>query len=313
MKILLTGGMGYIGSHLISRLEQENHEITILDNFSTNISQTSGDREIIRADIVDYDSLKQIQRSGVFDVVLHLAAQSSGAASFRDPEHDLKVNILGTLNMIRLCEQWGIPRILFASSFTVYGDNPTHEILSEDLPCDPKSLYGIGKLTGEQYLKVYAQKLGIGWNALRMFNVYGPGQDLSRRDQGIVSIFLSYVREGNYVPVQGSLDRFRDLVYIDDVVEAWSLCLNNDSFVNQIFNVGSGKKTTIRELIDQIIGIYQKEVTVEVTADTPGDMVGCYADISKISHALGYRPKVGLLSGLTAFKQWADQSLKEAI
>jgi UDP-glucose 4-epimerase len=306
MKILVTGGMGYIGSKIISRLERDNHEITILDNFSTNIIKQTKDKEVLRADIADFESLKVLKRRGI-DTVLHLAAQSSGAASFKNPEQDLKVNILGTLNMIRLCELWEIPRILFASSFTVYGDNADHEILSEDLPCDPKSLYGIGKLTGELYLKVYAEKLGIKWNALRMFNVYGPGQDLSRKDQGMVSIFLSYIKEGNYVPVQGSLDRFRDHVYIDDVVEAWVACIKNNDFSNQIFNVGSGKKTTIKELIDKIIGIYNKEVIVETTGYTPGDMMGCYADISKITRDLGYSPTYDLDSGLLAFKQWADE------
>lgn len=307
MKILITGGMGYIGSNIISRLRKENHEVTIIDNFSTNITNSHADTEIERADITNYESLKVIAKKGYFDAILHLAAQSSGALSFKEPELDMKVNILGTLNIIRLCEYLEIPRILFASSFTVYGDNPSHEMLNESLSCDPKSIYGIGKLTGEQYLKVYAEKLGINWNALRMFNVYGPGQDLSRKDQGIVSIFLSYVADGNYVPVQGRLDRFRDLVYIDDIVEAWVLCLKNNNCKNQVFNVGSGVKTTIGDLINQIIKIYNKDVKVEVVGNTPGDIMGCYADISKISSLLGYKPKYDLESGLKLFKQWADQ------
>ncbi len=312
MKILVTGGMGYIGSRIVQKLEQENYEVTILDNFSTNIVTDTSNRHVVKADITDFESLKKIELSNGFDAVLHLAAQSSGVASFKDPEHDLRVNILGTLNMIRLCDHLKVPRILFASSFTVYGDNAQHEMLSEDLPCDPKSLYGLGKLTGEYYLKIYAEKLGISWNALRMFNVYGPGQDLSRKDQGIVSIFLSYVKEGNYIPVQGKLERFRDLVYIDDIVDAWILCLKKN-IPNQIFNIGSGVKTTIGELINLIASIYNKEVKVEVIGNTPGDIMGCYADISKASHVIGYSPKYDLIRGLQEFKNWADQIVEDKV
>ncbi|MBS0185062.1 MAG: NAD-dependent epimerase/dehydratase family protein [Proteobacteria bacterium] len=307
MKILITGGMGYIGSHIIQKLQTENHEITILDNLTTSLKNSENQHELICADITNYESLKTNLQNRTFDVVLHLAAQSSGPASFKNPELDLKINILGTLNIIRLCDHLKIPRILFASSFTVYGDNSSHEMLTETLPCDPKSLYGVGKLTGEQYLKVYAEKLGIRWNALRMFNVYGPGQDLSRKDQGMVSIFLSYVREGNHIPLQGSSERFRDLVYIDDVVSAWMLCLKKD-IPNQIFNVGSGSKTTIKELIDALAVLHNKNITIEIVEASPGDIMGCYADISKAKKQLDYNPQYDLKLGLTNFKNWADQT-----
>lgn len=221
MRILLTGGMGYIGSNLLKALLKDGHEVTVLDNIADKLKNSKNDFKFIRADITEFTDLQESCKNCKFDTVLHLAAQSSGPASFKNPELDLKINILGTLNIIRLCDQLKIPRIIFASSFTVYGDNKEHERLFESLPCQPQSLYAVGKLTGEQYLKVYAEKLGITWNALRMFNVYGPGQDLSRKDQGIVSIFLSYIMEGNYIPVQGRLDRFRDLIYIDDVISAW--------------------------------------------------------------------------------------------
>lgn len=312
MKILVTGGMGYIGSNIIRALLKENHEITILDNLLTNCVTKLENCELITADICNYQDLVAKFDGRNFDVVLHLAAQSSGPASFKNPELDLKINILGTLNIIRLCDYVKIPRLLFASSFTVYGDNLQYEKLSETLPCEPKSLYAVGKLTGEQYLKVYAEKLGITWNALRMFNVYGPGQDLSRKDQGIVSIFLSYVREGNYIPVQGKLERFRDLVYIDDIVSAWLLCLKNN-IPNQIFNIGSGYKTTIKELIDLAAALHNKKVTIEIVGTTPGDIMGCYADISKACDMLGYKPKYNLTTGLEIFKNWADQSLGEVV
>lgn len=305
MKLLVTGGFGYIGSNIVKRLIKEGHSVTILDNLSTSIINGMDNCALVRGDITQYDELVQNINSDSFDALLHLAAQSSGAASFKNPELDLKINILGTMNMIRLCDNLKIPRILFASSFTVYGDIPDREMLSEDLACQPKSLYSIGKQAGENYLRVYAESLGIKWNALRMFNVYGPGQDLSRKDQGIVSIFLSYVKDGDYVPVLGRLDRFRDLVYIDDVVNGWILALNKN-IPNQVFNIGSGVKTTIADLIERIATIYEKNVQVEVVGHTPGDLLGCYADISKASSLLGYTPSVDLMAGLRKFKSWAD-------
>lgn len=307
MRILITGGMGYIGSNLVKALQKKNHNIVIIDNLSTSIVKKLKDIECINVDITTFDDLVYKLKGHNFDVVLHLAAQSSGPASFKDPERDLKINILGTLNIIRLCDYLKIPRIIFASSFTVYGDNHANEVFSESLPCEPKSLYGVGKLTGEQYLKVYAEKLGVSWNILRMFNVYGPGQDLSRKDQGIVSIFLSYVREGNYIPLQGRVDRFRDFVYIDDVVSGWILCLQKN-IPNQIFNIGSGTKTTIKQLIDALAQLHKKQMNIEVVGSTPGDILGCYADISKARNLLGYNPQYQLERGLINFKNWADQT-----
>ncbi len=241
MKIVITGGCGYLGSNIAKRLLSAGHEILIIENFSTSVRNELKDCQIVKCDITNPKELENLKATG-YDVLLHLAAQSSGPKSFDIPDIDIKINILGTLNMINWCRDNDIKRILFASSFVVYGDNPNTEILSEVEACNPKSIYALSKYASEQLLKIYAEPLGIQWNALRMFNIYGPGQDLSRNDQGIVSIFLNIVRNNNYVGVQGSLDRFRDFIYIDDVVQGWELCLLNNEFPNQIYNLGSGVK-----------------------------------------------------------------------
>ena len=308
MKVAITGGYGYIGSRIAERLLIEGHEVTILDIQKDDTKRNLDKCHFIQCDITNYKTLPNFSNNEI-NVLMHLAAQSSGEKSFEIPETDININILGTLNMIKWCGSNNVKRILFASSFTVYGDNTESEIYQEDMPCNPKSLYALSKYTGEKYLQIYGEHIGIEWNILRMFNVYGPGQDLTRMDQGVVSIFLSMIHKGDYVGVKGSLDRFRDLVFIDDVVEGWMQCLHQPEHSNKIFNLGSGIKTTIADLIDTIIEVYGKtgKVKVEEIGNTPGDIMGCYADISKITEKLGYSPRYDLKVGIKRFKEWADE------
>jgi UDP-glucose 4-epimerase len=309
MKVVITGGCGFVGSKIAQRLVSTGHEVIIIENFSTSLGEELQGCEIVKCDITDPEELKSIKITGV-DALLHLAAQSSGPKSFDIPDIDIKINVLGTLNMINWCRDNEIKRILFASSFVVYGDTPHTEILNEDEICNPKSIYALSKYTCEQLLKIYATPHGIDWDVLRMFNVYGPGQDLSRKDQGMVSIFLSLVKENDYIGVQGRLDRFRDFIYIDDVVQGWEQCLLNDTHRNQIYNLGSGEKMYLSSLIDTLIDAYGKtgKFKVEEVGATQGDILGCYAGISKISENLGYKPQFDLAKGIKQFKEWADQN-----
>lgn len=309
MRLAITGGLGYIGSNIIRKLISSGHEILIIDNFSTSVTGEFSSSKTVKCDITNFEGLKSIDGKGI-DALLHLAAQSSGPKSFEIPETDIQINILGTLNMIKWCVANDVKRILFASSFVVYGDGPNTEIFNESHSCNPNSMYALSKLYGERLLEIYAEPHGINWNVLRMFNVYGPGQDLSRKDQGMVSIFLSLVKENDYIPVKGRLDRFRDFIYIDDVVQGWELCLNNDQHHNEIYNLGSGDKTYLSSLIDSLIEAYGKKgrIKVEEVGKTQGDILGCYADISKISNYLGYKPKFDLQKGIKIFKEWADQN-----
>jgi UDP-glucose 4-epimerase len=307
-KILITGGLGLIGSSIAKRLLNDGYDVAVLDNYSTNVDSEIKDCKIIRADITNLEELKRITINGAH-TVLHLAGQSSGPKSYDYPELDANINVLGTLNMLRFCSINKIKRFIFASTFTVYGEPEGKEILSEEDNCQPKSIYGVSKLACENYIKILAPKYKMDYNILRMFNVYGPGQDLSRKDQGMASIFLSYVRESNKVPVMGSLDRFRDLIYIDDVVEGWIACVKNKKNINQTYNLGSGVKSFIGDVINKIIDVEGKTglVQVEEIGATPGDLKGCYANIAKIKDQLNYEPKTNLKDGLEKFKLWADK------
>lgn len=308
-KILITGGLGLIGSSIAKKIIRDGYEVIIIDNKSTNITSKIESAEIIEADVTNYEQLKQIKLKNI-DTILHLAGQSSGPKSFEVPYQDVRDNVLGTINALKFCGLNDIGRFIFASSFAVYGDPVGKEEFSEQDFCNPLSVYGTSKYACEKYIKILSKKYNFSYDMLRMFNVYGPGQDLNRKDQGIVSIFLSYVREGNYIPVMGSLKRFRDLVYIDDVVDGWIACLKNQNSKNEIYNLGSGKKSFVGDLIDKLILVEGKKdkVKVEVVGETPGDLMGSYANMEKMKNKLGFSSKVNLEDGLLKFKKWADDT-----
>jgi UDP-glucose 4-epimerase len=307
-KVIVTGGLGYVGSLLCKKLIKKGYKVIILDNFLTNTEKKIDGTKLIKCDITKSTSLAKINIKNV-KAVLHLAAQSSGPKSFEEPDLDVQVNVLGTVNLINFCKKNKINKFIFASSFTVYGDNKSTEILNEENNCNPKSFYAVSKYASEKYLQILCEKFSIKWNILRMFNVYGPGQDMNRIDQGIVSIYLNYIKNHKILPVKGSLERFRDLIYIDDVLDAWVLCLEDKKNYNQIFNLGSGEKTYVKDMIKEIIKLYNKKnkIKVKVIGSTPGDIKGCYANITKIKKSLSFKPKIKFKKGIKLFKEWVDE------
>jgi UDP-glucose 4-epimerase len=173
-------------------------------------------------------------------------------------------------------------------------------------------VYATSKLACEHLLMNYAQPKGLKWNALRMFNVYGPGQDITKPDQGVVGIFMNMLLKTDSVQVKGSLARFRDLIYIDDVIAGWDRCLFGNA-TNQAFNLGTGEKTSFETLIRSIAKVLGKaeRLRIEELAGTPGDMMGCVGDISRIRATLGYAPQFSLEKGLASMYEWVKtQNLK---
>jgi len=296
-KILITGGFGFIGSSLVNHFQKKGFDIVILDCKKNDSKKNLKNIKIIRADISDENEINSIKVKDI-DAVLHLAGQSSGPKSFSIPITDIRLNLIGTTNMINFCENNNIKKIIFASSFVVYG-NQEKEILKEDDHCIPKSVYATSKLSAEYMLKNYAQEKKINWNVLRMFNVYGPGQDITKPDQGLVGIFMNMLKKSNIVEVKGSLDRFRDIINIADVVQAWDLCLENNCD-NEIFNLGTGSKTTFKQLILTLAKVMEREKDLKILEKgrTVGDLKGCVASLEKIKSKLNYRPKISLENGL---------------
>jgi UDP-glucose 4-epimerase len=304
MKVLITGVAGFIGSHVAARFLFEGYHIIGVDDLSSGkIENVPSGVEFIKANLADKASVEKLP-SGC-NLILHLAGQSSGEISFDDPILDLQKNTVSTLNLIHYGIRNNSTRIVYASSMSVYGEvenKPTGELQHPN----PLSCYGVGKLASEGYLKVFQNQLP--YVALRMFNVYGPGQDLTNFRQGMVSIYLAQAINSGKIEVKGNLSRYRDFIFIDDVVETWFRSATCKPAENQIFNVGTGLKTTIGELLEIIC----KSVPGSdffVQGSTPGDQNGIFADNSKLKNILGIRNFKQLDEGILIFNEWANHFL----
>ena len=198
-------------------------------------------------------------------------------------------------------------KIIFASTFNVYEENIKSLKLKESSPCKSKSLYAVSKKAAEDYIINYGAYVGLKWNILRMFNIYGPGQDPKNKFLGMLSIFLNMARSNKKIFIKGSLDRFRDFIYIDDVVEAWYKVALSRRNYNKIYNLGTGKKTYIKDLLKKIIKITNSKSTIRQLGKTPGDFVGCYADINNLKKDFNFDPKINLNLGIKKFNNWLDR------
>ena len=306
---LVTGGAGFIGSHIARRLLDDGHEVVIIDNVTTGQEENlpQGAR-FVNLDISRPEGIQMIPNEK-FDGILHLAAQSSGEISHDNPSHDLTTNALGTLFLLEWCRENNAGHFLYASSMAIYGLTDKVPV-QEDQQLDPYSFYGISKQAAEQYVRHYAS-LGLDTTILRMFNVYGPGQNLGNMKQGMVSIYLAYIARGESIEVKGSLDRFRDYVYIDDVADAWIACLQNPSCFGNVYNLGSGEKTLVKELLPQLISAWGEDPAVypfEELEGTPGDQFGIYPDITNLRRDANWEPRVSLTEGLSRMTAWAKNN-----
>jgi UDP-glucose 4-epimerase len=297
---LVTGGAGFIGSHTAKRLLDAGHRVVVADNLLTGARENvPGGAEFILIDLADADEYGRLS-----DVkpkaIIHLAGQSSGEISHENPTNDLAINTRATILMGNWARKVGCDRLIYSSSTSVYGDGASPGCyMSEDDAPAPKSFYGCGKLASEHYLKVFQSSYGINCTSFRLFNVYGPGQNMQNMKQGMVSIYLSYVLYRDSLLVKGSMDRYRDLVYVSDVVDILVDSIDNEHSFDGIFNVGTGMKTTVRELVNLIRKVTGKpDFPVEEGEGTPGDTFGSVADVSYVKAKLGWKAKVPLEDGL---------------
>ena len=300
---LVTGAAGFIGGALAKRLVADGNTVVTIDNLSTGFESNIPEGVVfIQGDCGDaavYEQLPDDQ----YDAIFHIAGQSSGEISFDDPIYDIRTNAESTLLLLQFALKNQCTRLIYASTMSVYGAKPDQPV-TENERCTPESFYGVAKLASEQYLRIYEQ-YGIHSTALRLFNVYGPGQNLENLRQGMVSIFLSQMLENKHIHVKGSPDRFRDLIYIDDVVDAYIQTLNCKESWGQIINIATGKQTTVGDLVEKLIASQDDDVSVEYEGSTQGDIHGIYADISKMQSVLGIDNLVPVDAGLQKMVRWA--------
>ena len=301
--VVVTGVAGFIGSRVAARMAAEGFTVVGVDDLSSGKqSNVPSSIDFIQGNLADTQTISKLPKAAEF--VLHLAGQSSGEMSFDDPLADLEKNTISTLNLIKYGIGANISKLVYASSMSVYGNVPDAPI-GEDEHVAPLSCYGVGKLAAENYLNVFGKQLSS--VSLRMFNVYGPGQDMTNLRQGMVSIYLAQALTNKHIVVKGSLERFRDFIYIDDVAEAW---FRATTFVNDgggvggnTINIGTGVRTTVAQVLEavkaNVVG-----TTVEVTDPTPGDQNGIFADTTRMRALLGMSDFVQLADGVTRFSDF---------
>lgn len=305
-KVLITGVAGFIGSYVAKRFIKEGYHVIGIDNLSSGkISNVPSNIDFLKLDLSNNSEYINIPK-GCLNI-LHLAGQSSGEISYHEPAKDLEKNTLSTLNLIKYGIKNKSKKIVYASSMSIYGDlDATSGYASESLGPNPKSCYGISKLASEKYLNLFKDELP--YIAMRMFNVYGPGQDLNNLKQGMVSIYLAQAIKEKEIIVKGSLSRFRDFIYIDDVVEAWFKAFKNESANNNVINIGSGQKTTVDKLLQKIMEITDTK-NFKVIEGTPCDQKGIYSDTRKFKKLLNINNPLSLDIGLKKFHNWALKNI----
>ncbi len=297
--IVVTGVAGFIGSKVAARMASEGFSVVGVDDLSSGKkANIPASIDFVEGDLADVATIAKLPKQ--CDAVLHLAGQSSGEMSFDDPVADLSKNTVSTLNLVRYALSVEATKLVYASSMSVYGDVPD-EPINEDEHVAPLSCYGVGKLAAENYLAVFAKQLPS--VSMRMFNVYGPGQDMENLRQGMVSIYLAQALASKHIVVKGSLERFRDFIFIDDVVEAWYRAATMADVSGTTINIGTSVRTTVAQVLD-VVKQHVPGTTVSVSDPTPGDQNGIYADTQRMQRLLNMNELVGLAEGVRRFSDF---------
>ena len=295
MKILVTGGAGFIGSHLVARLVDEDTNVVVVDNLSTGKKRNiHPNAHFYKVDITASE-LRRVFEKEKPDIVSHHAAQVSIRKSVQDLVFDARVNILGTINLLQACIVSNVQHVIFASSGGAIYREPKTVSPSERGAVDPLSGYGIGKFSSDLYLRYFWRIHGLNYVSLRYANVYGPRQD-PFGEGGVVAIFSEMLLRGKSPIVNGSGKQTRDFVFVDDVVEANYRVLHAKA--RGIFNVGTGKETSINQIYRHIAGLIDPTIKPSFGPAKQGEAMRSVLDSSRIRRTLGWRPKVSIKEGL---------------
>lgn len=308
MRILITGGAGFIGSHLCEKYTKEGHTVICLDNFMsgnlTNVRHLLDYRnfKLIKGDIRDFDLLEKIMRD--VDVVFHLAAQIHVDRSYIEPKLTYEVNVMGTQNVLEVARMHDAKRVIHASTSEVYG-SALHVPIDEKHPLNAPHPYGASKIAADRMCYAYIQTYGMNISIMRFFNIFGPRQ----RDigyGGVISIFTRRILNNTPPIIYGEGLQTRDYTYIKDVVNAYDLVLNHDGAITEPINFGTGKEVSVVELANKIIKLCDKTGEMEPVYIEPriGEVKQLIADATKAENLLGWEPEYSLDDGLENFVQW---------
>lgn len=313
-RILITGGAGFIGSHIAELLLSRGHSVVALDNETTGKrANLPAEATFIYGDVNDSAAL-DAAAEGV-DAVLHIAGQASIRLSFMDPAADLTVNTLGTIRVLQACIKHRIPRLLFASSMTIYGSTPPTPTPETAAP-DPVSYYAITKLAAERYVHATALRPDLGFDfnvtSFRMFNVYGPRQSLTNAYQGVFAIFIGNVLRGEPINIYSDGEQARDFVHVSDVARAWVDAIDTPASYGQVINIGTGTPTSVNQLADLVLAAFgHTRATYPVVYHEAhaGDMRVSAADISRAQNLLKWQPAIATDQGMAETIAWAREQI----
>jgi UDP-glucose 4-epimerase len=302
---LVTGGAGFIGSHLVEELVKRGEQVRVLDNFSTgkreNLTPFLDRIELVEGDIRSYHIVREVVK-GV-DYVLHQGALPSVPRSVNDPITTNEVNVGGTLNILDASRNAGVKRVVYASSSSVYGANKELPKREDMLP-QPISPYAVAKLTGEKYCHVFSRTYGLETVALRYFNVFGPRQDPKSQYSAVIPKFVVGMMEGEELKIHGDGTQSRDFTYVSNVVEANLLAVQAKGVSGEVFNLACGRSLSLNEMVEHIAQVLNRKENIVYGPPQSGDVTHSLADISRTRQYLGYEPRVPVREGLERVMLW---------
>jgi len=309
MKVLVTGGAGFIGSNFVEKLLAEGHAVSVLDDFNNfydpaikraNIAAFADHAPIHTADLRDGTAVDRIVGTEKPDAIVHLAARAGVRPSIKEPKLYIDTNITGTWHILEAARVHGVPRVVSASSSSVYGIIKTVPF-REDMPIDQTiSPYAATKMATEQFCSNYTHLYGLRTISLRFFTVYGPRQ----RPDLAIHAFTRAIDEGRPIQQFGDGSTRRDYTYVDDILQGISACLTYEGALCDVFNLGESQTTTLSELIATIEQTLGKKAAIQRLPEQPGDVPLTYADISKARALLGYDPRTKIAEGIPKFVEW---------
>lgn len=294
MKILVTGGAGFIGSHIVDMLVEEGHEVAIIDNLIHGKRENLNPKaKFYEIDIRDEGVLEIFEKENP-EILIHEAAQIKVPSSILDPVYDASVNIIGSINLLEACRKVGVKKVIYPASAAIFGE-PKYLPIDEEHPLEMISGYGVSKHTVEHYLKVYKALYDIDFVVFRYSNVYGPRQD-STGEGGVVAIFSEKMIKGEAPSIFGDGEQIRDFVYVKDVARANLMAIEAECC--GIYNVCTNEKITVNELLSHFNNILGKDIKALHKSEREGDIRNSYMTYDKIKRELGWKPQYGILEGL---------------
>ncbi|MFC2607967.1 NAD-dependent epimerase/dehydratase family protein [uncultured Selenomonas sp.] len=297
MNILVTGGAGFIGSHLVRHLLAKGENVTALDNLSTGLAENlPPEAKLVEMDILD-EELPKVVAAGAFDAIVHLAAQTMVDTSIKNPLLDTRENLLGTVQVLEAARAANVKRVIFASTAAAYGDVKEDDLpVREAQPTEPMSFYGLSKLSVEKYLEMYRKIYGMEYVVLRFANVYGERQG-DGGEGGVISIFAKAVAEGRDITIYGDGEQTRDFVYAGDIAEGIWAALRTEE-VNAAYNLSTQTETSLRELVSLLAEIRGREIVPKYGAEREGDIYKSMLSNSRARRGLDWQPATTLADGL---------------